>query len=399
LLAAGVSLVLFSPTARAEFRLDSGDQIEVVIAGMKDFQYRSPIDLNGEVSLPVFGNIKARGLTLAELRAQIEALLPTKVLFRRSDDGRKSAINFNSDELMVSVVEYRPVYVSGDVLKAGSVPFRPGLTIRQALAVAGGTMMASMTGMSPMDLIRLQGDREAMTLEYAKAAARVWRLESELKKTDTPPPSDLLVEKDIAERIIKLELDEKKARQTALDSDKEHLRDSITQMDQRIATLMAQSEKETKINESDQQDLASLNTSLQKGNSSIFLVSEARRAALTSATRMLQTNVLLADAHKDRDEMSRRLAKVDEDRRVEALTDLQTANANLLTAASRLRAIGLRVALPSSATTAGSSPSITVYRKTDDKEEQLAGRPDMELMPGDVIAVGAASGTLAALGN
>lgn len=391
LLVVGVPLVLFSPVAKAEYRLDSGDKVEVIIAGMKDFRFQAPVDLNGEVALPVFGSIKARGLTLPELRAQIEATLPNKVLFRRAEDGRKSAVNFNPEELLVTVAEYRPIYVSGDVLKSGSVPFRPGMTVRQALALAGGSMSASSAGATPMDLIRLQSERESLTLEYSKELARTWRLESELKGTNPAPPA-LLVEKDVADRILQLEIEQKQARQAALESDKAHLRDSIAKMDLRIASLKEQGEKEGKINEDDQQDLASLSASLEKGNTSIFRVSEARRAALTSATRMLQTNVLLADARKDRDEMRRRLDKADEDRRVEVLRELQTANANLVTAALRLRAIGLSVPLPAGGSVVGSTPSILVYRKSADREEQLVGRLDMELMPGDVVTAGVAQG-------
>lgn len=397
LLAAGALLALLSPAAGDEYRLEIGDQVEIVVAGMKDFQYRAPIDMNGDVSFPVFGSIKARGLTLAELRSKVEATLPNKVLFRRTDEGRKSAINFNPDELMVTIVEYRPIYVSGDVTKSGLVTFRPGLTVRQALAAAGGALMASTTGMSPVEIMRLQGERETLTIDYAKEAARVWRLETELKKEETPSPPELPVGKDIAERIIQLELDHKKARQSALEGDKKHIREAIADMDKRIATLEAQSKNEGKINEDDQQDLTNLSTSLEKGNTSIFRVSEARRAALTSATRMLQTNVLLADTRQKRDEMNRRLVEADEDRRIEILDELQRANGNLMTAASRLQAIGLRVALPSGTSAVGSAPSITVYRKTADKEVQLVGRPEMELMPGDVINVGAASGNLATL--
>ena len=42
----------------------------------------------------------------------------------------------------VDVSEYSPVYVSGDVSKPGAYPFRPGITIRQAIAIAGGILYA-----------------------------------------------------------------------------------------------------------------------------------------------------------------------------------------------------------------------------------------------------------------
>ena len=42
-----------------------------------------------------------------------------------------------ADEVTLSVAEYRPVYVNGDVAKPGQQTFRAGLNVRQALALAG----------------------------------------------------------------------------------------------------------------------------------------------------------------------------------------------------------------------------------------------------------------------
>jgi protein involved in polysaccharide export with SLBB domain len=38
---------------------------------------------------------------------------------------------------MVTVVEYRPIYVFGDVVKPGSYPFRPGFNALTAVTEAG----------------------------------------------------------------------------------------------------------------------------------------------------------------------------------------------------------------------------------------------------------------------
>jgi len=38
----------------------------------------------------------------------------------------------------VSIMEYRPFYVTGEVEKPGSYPFHPGLTIDRAISIAGG---------------------------------------------------------------------------------------------------------------------------------------------------------------------------------------------------------------------------------------------------------------------
>ena len=38
----------------------------------------------------------------------------------------------------VSVLEYRSFYISGEVKTPGGYPFQPGLTLRRAVALAGG---------------------------------------------------------------------------------------------------------------------------------------------------------------------------------------------------------------------------------------------------------------------
>ena len=40
--------------------------------------------------------------------------------------------------MTVSIVEYRPFYVTGEVEKPGSYAFHPGLTIDKAISIAGG---------------------------------------------------------------------------------------------------------------------------------------------------------------------------------------------------------------------------------------------------------------------
>ena len=38
----------------------------------------------------------------------------------------------------VTIEEYRPIFVNGQVEKSGAYPYQPGLTIRKAVSLAGG---------------------------------------------------------------------------------------------------------------------------------------------------------------------------------------------------------------------------------------------------------------------
>ena len=44
----------------------------------------------------------------------------------------------DADEVTTVIAEYRPIYVNGDVSKPGEYPYRPSITARQLVAVAGG---------------------------------------------------------------------------------------------------------------------------------------------------------------------------------------------------------------------------------------------------------------------
>lgn len=80
----------------------------------------------GEISLPMLGRVEASGHTTAELASTIGALLQQEVgLVRKL-------------QTSVEVAQHRPFYVSGGVEKPGEYPYRPGMTVVEAVSVAGG---------------------------------------------------------------------------------------------------------------------------------------------------------------------------------------------------------------------------------------------------------------------
>src|SRR5947209_8453467 len=139
--------VLLAPiSARAEYRLAPGDVLEIGAVGAPDLRHRATIDVDGRASLLLLGNVKVAGLTLAELREQLKSQLSTKTFRARETDSRgrslassgSDVVTISPEEVIVEVVEYRPIYLNGDVAKPGAQPYRPGMTVRQAIALAGG---------------------------------------------------------------------------------------------------------------------------------------------------------------------------------------------------------------------------------------------------------------------
>lgn len=135
LVAAGLAI---SAQAKAEYRVNVGDVLEVAVAGVPELRYRAPVQMDGNISLPLVGTLPASGLPLPEIRAKIGAALKSKIFRQRTADGREVVIVIDADEVTATIAEYRPVYVNGDVSKPGEYPYRPASTVRQLVAMAGG---------------------------------------------------------------------------------------------------------------------------------------------------------------------------------------------------------------------------------------------------------------------
>ena len=110
--------------AAEPLHLQAGDKIHVIVYGEQTLSGDYQIDPSGLVSLPLAGTVKAAGLTQAELEQELA--------------GKFSSGYLKNPRVTVSVAEFRPVYVVGEVEKPGSYPYSGGLNALSAIAIAGG---------------------------------------------------------------------------------------------------------------------------------------------------------------------------------------------------------------------------------------------------------------------
>jgi len=105
--------------------LRAGDRIKINVYGEDALTGDYDISPSGYVTMPLIGAIRAAGRTQAEL-------------------GRDIANKYRSGGLLqdpkvtVAVVQFRPFYVLGEAASPGEYPFRSGLTVHAAVAMAGG---------------------------------------------------------------------------------------------------------------------------------------------------------------------------------------------------------------------------------------------------------------------
>jgi polysaccharide biosynthesis/export protein len=111
-------------TASADYRLAPGDRLTVSVFDQKELSGDFIVGGNGEILLPLIGSVSVAGLTLAEAQQLIQDRLADGVLVQPA--------------VSVRIPEFRPIFVTGYVKKAGSYPFTFGLTVKAAIAAAGG---------------------------------------------------------------------------------------------------------------------------------------------------------------------------------------------------------------------------------------------------------------------
>ncbi len=106
------------------YRLGSGDKVLVTVFRHEDLSGEFEVDGVGNVSLPLIGTLRAGGLSINELeRAIIAGLRPDYLV---------------NPQVSVAVTNYRPFYILGEVNAPGSYAFVNGMTVLNAVALAGG---------------------------------------------------------------------------------------------------------------------------------------------------------------------------------------------------------------------------------------------------------------------
>lgn len=111
-------------TGVAEYTLGAGDRVAVTVFRHDDLSGEFAVDGGGRITLPLIGQVLVLGLTAREVeKAIVRRLQPDYLKHPR---------------VSVQVLTYRPFYIIGEVKQPGSYPYVAGLTVVQAVALAGG---------------------------------------------------------------------------------------------------------------------------------------------------------------------------------------------------------------------------------------------------------------------
>ena len=380
--------------ALAEYRLQGGDVVEVSISGAPELKQRAPVQIDGTITFPTVGTFAVEGVEISDVRNKIQSAVATKIFHMRTPDGRDLSRMFERDEVAATIVEYRPVFITGDVTRPGEQAFRPRMTVRQALAAAGGLAVLARSSVTPFDAPNLRSEYITEWLNLAREHVRIWRIRTQMGENieldlKAIPPAP--VPDNVVSQIVNLEIDYRNLSSADHARQKDFLRRSIQEADKQIVVLSNQKQSEQEGVQADEQDLQKARTAFGNGSLPSFRVAEFRRSVLFSATRQLQSTNQLMEVERKRSELARELEKIDDQRRIRLLTELQEATvkltaerAKLQSAEQKLQLAGLSPPQPSEG---GSTPQITVFRSNGNVRDHHTVDADTELQPGDVITV------------
>jgi polysaccharide export outer membrane protein len=381
--------------ARAEYLLQPGDVLEIGVASIAELKQRVPVGIDGKISYPMLGELEVAGMSVSGVQRALGDILPSKIYQMRAMDGRELNVSILSQEITVRVAEYKPVYMSGDVAKPGELVYRPGLTVRQAVALAGGYDIMRFRMNNPfLEASDLRSEYNGLWLDFAKSQARLARLDAELEgrsemlKTvvEAPLPPKVL------EQIIANEAEQLRRRNEDMRNEKAFI-DKATKDVQNQAALLEESlQRESMGVEADRKELEEIRVLMQRGTVASTRVADARRASLLSASQWMQTSSQASQARKQILDLARQWERTVDSRRQEILREKQEEGVKLAALRARINAVAEKLLYTGAVKTqllrgVGNKPQMTIFRKRLDQEERIVASEDTELQPGDVIDV------------
>jgi protein involved in polysaccharide export with SLBB domain len=290
-LVSAISIVVAAhpqPLPAAEYLLGPQDKVR-----LKIYEWRPSRDVifewtalndefvvgaDGSLFLPFAGQVRAQGTATSDLaRAIADRLMQQMGLGRQP-------------HVAVEIVQFRPFYIVGHVTQPGEFPYRPGLTVLQAIGIAGGlrTREENIFRLE-REVIAARGDVGLLELTHISLLARKARLEAELANSKQISFPAALTQRSSESSVALLMQQERlilDARSDGLRTQLRALSELREFLEKELASLETQLTFHDKQVELVQQELSGVSSLVQKG--------------LAAAPRELMLERTLAQNQSDR---------------------------------------------------------------------------------------------------
>jgi polysaccharide export outer membrane protein len=346
------------------------------------------VSASGTLSLPIVGTIPVAGKTPEEVGDIIGQQLQQQIGLQKQPNAS------------IEISSYRPFFVTGAVASPGKFNYLPGLTVTQALSMAGGSGSIDPKIMEiQRESLVNQGSMRELEAERTGLLARQARVDAMLSSGSKISFPRELTERSSQPGVAQLMRNE----QALLDSRLRSMQSDLSALEQ--SKVLAKNQLEAL-----KQKEVSLTKQIDMANRDLSSVNKLVSQGLTVSSRQLGANQNVADLESRSLDVSlailttqQDLTKLDQDAQAVAekykaaalteaadLRDKSAANdEKSKTAQALMLNIEMRVPAALSAMTAEGRPrTITkISRTVNGSAETFVVKDDDAVLPGDVIRV------------
>jgi polysaccharide export outer membrane protein len=144
--------VPYSPPPNPVMRLQPGDDVDISVFGVPDLNTSQKVRPDGKISVKLFGDVQAAGKSPMELQKDLVALYASQLQVKTITVIAKSSA---------------VIYVTGAVVKPGTLPYVRPVTALEAIMESGGFDAKAGARRGKVRVIRTEGERvNNFTLDF-----------------------------------------------------------------------------------------------------------------------------------------------------------------------------------------------------------------------------------------
>ncbi|MGO4126593.1 polysaccharide biosynthesis/export family protein [Inquilinus sp. YAF38] len=384
-LIAGLLWMALAPPARAAdgaYHIGPGDTLMITVYGQETLTGRFRVGPDGMIGYPLLGEVDVGGLSTTEIAKRIGVELEEHVPAGKA--------------ISVSIEEYAPVFVLGEIEKPGPYPYRPGMIALELLAVGGGLKQPTLAmDNSRLQLISTEQDYTDNQLLRFSLQVRRARLKAEMDGAEdfsfVLPTHDSVQDIDALNRIVESEKNLFTVRKASMESQDRAMLAQRASYEQEIATL----EQAIKLHSDElallAEDVKAMQTLADQKLTQLTRLRETQRSYSVAQRDMLEQQSYLARAHQNLLDIEQRRVELrskqsDEDATGIREADLEIARsdqrmASLLTTLAEMQ----RQATTASEAVATLTTTYTITRLVDGQYQEVAADERAEIKPGDIL--------------
>lgn len=316
-----------------DYKLGPQDKIEIKVFDLRTgsgeahkwtaFEGDVAVDANGQISLPIVGQMSVAGMTVGE----VGSLISTKM--------QKRVGLTELPSTAVQVVKYRPFYIAGAVEKPGEYDYRPNMTVLQAISIAGG--LYRLTEAAQLALNRdaqvIRGDSRVLANEKIGLQARAYRLQAEIADLDavkfkeinanSAPESDTLEAQNIETKLFL-------SRKTSLQAQIKNIEDTNKSLIAEIDALRAKSLSTDRQIDMLEKDLNQARELVSKGLATSTRQLSAEQTVSSFENSKLDIRVAILRALQEQSKLGREIVELRARRQQDAMLELAQVRSKLL---------------------------------------------------------------------